>query len=155
MYSINFAAVCAAAIAIVLSAAISGAAGATDLMNACEADIAEICPKVAKGRGRIAACLIAYDHRLSGRCRIEVDKMSQSHTYRRFVPATLRSDRGPELEADLRRVCTSDIGRLCPGVKAGKGRILACLYSRSNNVGKACSSAAKQVADGRMNFQAN
>ena len=154
MYRLNIVAG-AAVIAMATGVVSSGGAQASGLMSACKADIAKNCPNVTKGRGRIAACLIAYDNRLSGPCKTEVTKISKSRTYRKFVPASLRSsDRGPQLEAELRKVCTSDIGRLCPGVRTGKGRILACLYSRSGNVSKTCSSAAKQIADGQTKLTA-
>ena len=143
---------CTLAIAIASVAAGPGAANAGDLMSACKADIAKICPDVAEGRGRISACLIAYDNRLSGPCKVEVAKISKSPAYRKFVPPTLRSDKGPELEAGLRKVCTSDIGQFCPGVKSGNGRILACLYSRSGKVSETCSSAAQQIAEGKTNI---
>ena len=153
MYRLNVAAA-ATVIAMATGAAFSGGVQAGGLMSACKADIAKTCPDVTKGRGRISACLIAYDDRLSGPCKTEVTKISKSRTYRKFVPASLRSsDHGPQLEAALRKVCTSDIGRLCPGVRTGKGRILACLYSRSGNVSKPCSSAAKQIADGRTELR--
>ena len=144
----------AAAMALATGIVFSGGAEASGLMSACAADIAKSCPDVTKGRGRITACLIAYDHRLSGGCRKEVRKYSTGRTYRKFVPAAMRSEKGPQIEAELRRVCSSDVGRLCPGVKSGKGRILACLYSRSGNVSKPCSSAAKQIADGRTDLSA-
>ena len=142
MYGIKMAAG-AAVIAMAAGAAAAANATAGDLMSACKADIAKTCPDVAKGKGRITACLIAYDHRLSGGCRKVVRTFSEGRAYRKFVPAAMRSDKGPQLEAELRRVCSPDIGRLCPGVKSGKGRVLACLYARSGNVSKPCSSAAK------------
>ena len=144
----------AAVIAMMTGAAGADRAAASGLMAACKADIAKTCPDVAKGKGRITACLIAYDHRLSAGCGKEVRKFSNGRAYRKFVPAAMRSGKGPQLEAELRKVCSPDIGRLCPGVKSGNGRILACLYARSGNVGKSCSSAARQIADGRTDLSA-
>jgi hypothetical protein len=120
---------------------------ANNLMAACEAEIAVKCTGVSKGRGRISACLYAHDDKLSGACRVEVAKVSNSSTFQRYIPTGVRSLQGSGYEASLRKACTSDADKLCTRVKTGNGRILACLYARSNSVRKACSSKAKMVLD--------
>ena len=125
--------------------ALPNAAQAGNLIAACKAEIAANCTDVAKGRGRISACLWAHDDKLSGGCKTEVLKVSNSRTFQKYIPAGSGSRKGSQYEAGLRRACTSEVNELCPSVKSGNGRILACLYSRSNSVSKACSSEAKLV----------
>ncbi len=120
---------------------------AADLMSACEVEIATNCTGVSKGRGRISLCLFAHDDKLSGACKTEVAKVSDSRAFKRYIPAGVRSLQGSEYEAGLRKACTSDANKFCPSVKIGNGRILACLYSRSNSVSKPCSLEAKLVLD--------
>ncbi len=137
------------AIAMCAGALVSLAAPAlaANLMSACEAEIAANCAGVSKGRGRISLCLFAHGDKLSGACKTEVAKVSDSRAFKRYIPAGVRSLQGSEYEAGLRKACTSDANKFCPSVKIGNGRILACLYSRSNSVSKPCSSEAKLVLD--------
>ncbi len=135
-------AMCAGALVSLATSAL-----AADLMSACKTEISSLCSSVSKGRGRITACLYAYGDKLSGACKTEVVKVSDSRAFKRYVPAGVRSLQGSEYEAGLRKACTSDANKLCPSVKIGNGRILACLYSRSNSMSKACSSEAKMVLD--------
>ena len=51
-----------------------------------------------------------------------------SHT----PPATVSSD-----------VCTADAARLCPGVKPGEGRVLACLRARGGELSAPCKLAVE------------
>ncbi len=120
---------------------------AAGLMSACEAEIAANCSGVSNGRGRVSLCLYAHGNRLSGACKTEVDKVTNSRAMKKNVPTGVLSLQGSQYEAGLRKACTSDANKLCPNVKIGKARILACLYSRLNSVSKACSSEAKMVLD--------
>ncbi len=122
-----------------------GTAQAKNLMAACAAEIAANCSGVSKGRGRISACLYAHGDRLSGACKTEVTKVSESRLFRRNIPTGVLSVQRLEFEAGLRNACASDTDKLCSGVKTGNGRILACLYSRSNRLSKTCSSEAKMI----------
>ena len=115
------------------------------MMAACEAEIVANCTGVSKGRGRISACLYAHDDKLFGACKSEVIKVSNSRALQKNMPTGVQSLQGSEYEAGLRNACTSDADKLCTGVKTGNGRILACIYSRSNSVSNACSSATKIV----------
>lgn len=116
---------------------------ANNLMAACEAEIAANCAGVSKGRGRISACLYANDDKLFGACKIEVTKVSNSRAFQRYLPTDVNFLQGSEYEAGLRKACTSDADKSCTGVTNGNGRMLACIYSRSESVSKACWSAAK------------
>ena len=118
---------------------------ASNLMAACEVEIAANCAGVSKGRGRISACLYAHDDKLFGACKTEVVKVVNSRAFQQNMPTGIQSLKGSGYEAGLRKACTSDADKLCTGVKIGNGRTLACIYSQSNSVSKACWSAAKIV----------
>ncbi len=133
----------------------AGAAQAGNLMAACRAEIAAVCAGISKGRGRISACLIAHDDKLSRACRTEIVKVRNSRTFQRFIPAGFSSLQGSDGKADLFKTCASDVIRLCPRVRMGNGRILACLYSRSNSVSKSCSSEAEMLVRGRKRASAH
>jgi len=135
------------ALCTVAFAGFSPPAVAAGLMSACEAEIAANCGDVSSGRGRISACLYAHGGKLSGACKTEVETITNSRAIKRNVPAGILSLQGSEYEAGLREACTSDANRLCSGVTTGKGRILSCLYSRSNKVSKSCAAEAKMVLD--------
>ncbi len=112
-----------------------------DMMAACSADIAKFCPDVANGRGRITACLMAYDNDLSAGCRPEVDALAQRSSTNRLIPANARQIFSPSFRADLPASCSADAASLCPGVPQGDGRVFACLYSRQSQVSSTCTSA--------------
>ncbi len=116
------------------------------LISACKAEISANCADVTKGRGRISACLMAHEDKLSGGCRGEVVKVRESRTFQRYVPGGFEALPGWAQNAGLRQACASDVTRYCPRVKLGDGRLLACLYARLNSVSKTCSTEAKTVA---------
>ena len=126
--------------------AITGTTHAAGLMAACKAEITANCADVAEGRGRISACLMAYEDRLSGGCRGEVSKVRNSRIFQRYVPGGFESLPSWGRNAGLRRACASDVSKYCSRVKVGDGRLLACLYARSGSVSKPCSSQAKTIA---------
>lgn len=147
--SIDMRFMCATGLLAASLSALPNTALADNLMSACAPDIAVNCTDVAKGRGRISACLMAHDDKLSGGCKAEVANVRNSYVFKRYTPAGGWSLQGSKYEAGLRKACTSDMNRFCSSVKDGDGRILACLYSRSNSVSKACSSQVKMAALGQ------
>ncbi|MCT8974667.1 hypothetical protein [Microbaculum marinisediminis] len=136
--------VVAASLLTALFITMPGTAQADDMMSSCEGEIAAVCSGVSMGRGRIAACLYANGDNLSGACKIEVLKVSNSRTFQRYLPTGIHSLQGLDQESDLRAACIADADKVCTGVTKDKGRLLACVYSRSNRVSEACWAAAKQ-----------
>jgi len=60
------------------------------------------------------------------------------------LPAGAQNQIPQELRDQLRataQTCRADLQRLCPGVRPGGGRILACLESNASAVSPDCSSA--------------
>jgi hypothetical protein len=47
----------------------------------------------------------------------------------------------PQAVADVQKACTGDVQKLCSGVQAGGGRILACLKQHKSDVSDACRQA--------------
>lgn len=123
---------------------ISAGAARADMMRACAAEISSQCKGVREGSGRIAACLYAHSNRLSGACKTEVDKVTNSGTVRLVIPAGIWKLKGSPYEADLVKACSGDANRLCRGV-SGNERNLACLYSRAGQISAGCGKTAERV----------
>jgi hypothetical protein len=49
-------------------------------------------------------------------------------------------------QSDPGKPCQADVKKLCPGVKAGHGRVLACLESKEDQVSQACKDDFKAKA---------
>ena len=118
---------------------------ASALMTECSTDIASLCNGVREGRGRISACLYAHSNRISKTCRPELTKVTSSRTFERIIPPDVLKMRNTPGEAQFRKVCAADIKARCPGVPAGKARLLACLYAWSHQVSNTCNAEAQSV----------
>jgi hypothetical protein len=127
------------AAASLLLALASGARA--DLMAACSPEIGRLCADVRQGRGRITACLASQREDLAPACLAEV----QAATGRRVIPQIAREILNPGFRADLPPACMAAAARFCPEVRPGDGRVLACLYARSDRLDSACSSAARHA----------
>jgi hypothetical protein len=125
---------------LALAALLAQAPGArADLMSACAPEIGRYCSSVSEGRGRVSACLASYMGQLSRACRPEVQAVGNS----RLTPGWVRPVFDPAFRAPLPQTCSAPAAEFCPGMKAGEGRVLACLYAHSDKVPKTCSSAAQ------------
>jgi hypothetical protein len=126
---------------LAVAAAVAGPAppARADLMTACSSEVREFCSDVARGRGRISACLAGRMDRLGAGCRPEV----QAVAHGRLVPRDVRKLFTPSFRADLPAACAAPAASLCPGVPQGDGRVFACLYARTDRVGSACSTEAE------------
>jgi hypothetical protein len=129
-----------AAAAGLLLLALASAARA-DLMAACSPEIGRFCADVRQGRGRITACLASHREALAPGCFAEV----KAAAGRRVIPQIAREILGPEFRADLPPACTTAAARFCPEIRPGDGRMLACLYARSDRLDAACAGAARHA----------
>ena len=135
---------CSALIAAAVAAAAqSGPAGPAraDMMSACAPAIGQFCADVRRGRGRLAACLASQRPALAQDCRAEVLAAGRSP----LVPRTARAVLAPGFSAALPPACAEAAARFCPGLPSGDGRVLACLYARSDRVDAPCVSAARSA----------
>ncbi len=89
--------------------------------DACADDIASWCAGVKPGQGAILRCLQDNRATLTPSCQ-DVLRGAQ------------------EKAAEFRKSCGKDARKLCKGIAAGQGRILACLKSRQTELSPACQS---------------
>ena len=84
-------------------------------------------------RGRILACLYAYEDKLSGRCEYAL------------YDAANQLERAVTALAYLANECKNDVNTLCADTVPGEGRILKCLEKNDAKVSNRCKQAAKDV----------
>lgn len=118
----------AAAALVALGLSTAAHAQATKLETDCGAEIRAHCAKVTPGGNRIVACLIAYEDKISPRCRLTA-----------YMGSADLGMRMKELQA-LYKICSSDILQYCAKVPAGGGRIYDCLMTHKATLTDACRS---------------
>jgi hypothetical protein len=91
---------------------------------ACEDDIQNLCPDVTPGKGNVLRCLRQSFFSVTPRCQ-ELVRAAQ------------------EKVAEFEKACGADARRLCKGIRAGEGRILACLESRKAELSPECKELAR------------
>ena len=99
------------------------------LVAACESDIENYCSQVTPGNGRLLHCMAAHEDKISGKCEYAFYQASSvleqlSVAIRYFV-----------------QECKTEIETLCSDVAMGDGKMLACLDSQKEKVGKDCQQA--------------
>ena len=104
---------------LVLGAIHSARAAPADILQPCREDVQKYCPQVIPGQGRMAHCLKDHQADLSPACRTHLKTMFDHM-----------------LEA--REACSADAHRLCPDVKGGHGRIIACLKNHERELSDSC-----------------
>jgi hypothetical protein len=110
-------------------------------MQACAAEVRAYCADVDQGEGRASACLASHREKLSPACLPEVSALAESL----LAPGEVRKIFSPDFRAELPPSCESAAARLCPDVERSDGRVFACLYARSQQVGAACQADAQAV----------
>jgi hypothetical protein len=108
-----------------LSTALLVSAGAT-AADPCKDDVQKLCQGVQPGGGRIIRCLDEHAEQVSAPCK---DNMQE----RRFEDDSVRNS------------CGTDFQTLCPGIKAGGGRIMECLHDHEAQLSPACKEAIDAV----------
>jgi len=116
-----------------------------DIMAVCSSEIGSYCADVPEGRGRIAACLVGNESRLSAACKPEVQALAQRTTRNVLMPQSVRNLLAPGFQAPLPASCEADASRYCSGIAPGDGRVFACLYAREGKVSQTCSAAAEEA----------
>jgi hypothetical protein len=102
------------------------------VVNACKSDLETYCSQVTPGEGRLLHCVAAHEDKISGQCE-----------YALYQAASLLEQLTVAI-AYVAQSCETEINTLCSDVKAGEGRILACLEENDDQVGDTC---RKAVAD--------
>lgn len=118
----------------VLTIMISGPAIAQDslleyVVTSCEGDLKQYCSQVTPGQGRLLHCVAAHEDKLTGQC-----------SYALYQAASLLEQLSVAI-AYVAQSCEAEIRTLCGEVKAGEGRILACLEENGGTLGDPCKKA--------------
>jgi len=128
-------------IAFAALALFAGATGtssaAQDLVNSiregCRDELKTYCSEVTPGGGRVLACLYAHGDKLSGSCEYAL------------YDAAAQLERAVAALSYVANECREDLGRFCRGVRAGEGRLLACIEKNDRDVSERCKRAIRDV----------
>ncbi|MEM6847950.1 MAG: cysteine rich repeat-containing protein [Pseudomonadota bacterium] len=119
--------------ALCLSFAVAPMAHSSDMLGACADDIGKYCSAVEAGHGRIAACLYAHELVISDSCDIATAEMSDIlDTMFATIRVTFEQ-------------CSADIENHCSAVRAGGGRVLACLAGNASKLTDGCAALVSAV----------
>ena len=106
------------------------------VVTSCEADLEQYCSQVTPGQGRLLHCVAAHEDKLSGQC-----------SYALYQAASLLEQLSVAISY-VAQSCKTEIKTMCGDVKAGEGRILACLEENADALGDPCRKAlADTVGD--------
>ena len=104
------------------------------LAEACQEDKAKYCSQVTPGDPRkMLACAYAHQDKLSGQCYYALYRASSAMEQ---MAAALNY---------LAESCAGDIEILCSDVRAGEGRIMACLEQNAGDISPSCSKAIDET----------
>jgi Cysteine rich repeat len=98
--------------------------------EACQADVAQLCPGVAPGGGRLLKCLTKNDYALTRGCLAEVNKIETAKAQ----------------VLNVRQLCEGDVKRLCPSTGSHAGEFLTCLEASQAQLSPECKAANPGVA---------
>lgn len=101
--------------------------------DGCKKEIDTYCKGVTPGEGRILACLLAYEDKLSGRCEYAL------------YDAAAQLERVVAALTYLANECKDDLKSYCSDVKLGEGRLLNCLDKNNAKISMRCKNALKDV----------
>jgi OOP family OmpA-OmpF porin len=101
--------------------------------DGCSKEVNSLCAQMPLGGGRVMNCLFDHESQLSSGCKQAIDQGE----------STIEAALG---DANFFGAnCADDMQRLCPGVVAGGGRLLACLMDNINNTELRCYDAMLKV----------
>jgi len=92
----------------------------------CEGDVSKLCKAVQPGEGRVVGCLKENESRLSTSCQGAFNEWRLQRM-------------------KLTSACAGDLGRWCPQVPEGGGRILRCLKEHAADLTSDCRSALQKL----------
>jgi OOP family OmpA-OmpF porin len=101
--------------------------------DGCSKEVNTFCAEVPLGGSRVMNCLFDHESQLSSGCKQAIDQ-GQSTIEAALGDANFFGAN-----------CAADMQRLCPGVVAGGGRLLACLMDNINNTELRCYDAMLKV----------
>ena len=125
-------------LALVCLLSFAGVAGAQEdiadkAMKACQPEIESFCSQVTPGDGRLLACFMAHEDKLSGKCGWALyEAMDELEEFMNAV-------------AYLADACWDDLVKHCSEVQMGEGRVAKCLLDHEGEVSGACKQGIKDV----------
>jgi len=105
------------------------------VLNGCKPELVEYCSTVTPGRGRIAACLLAHNDKLSEQCEVAFEVGLVQLT---MILSTI---------SYVVEECSNDIDEYCEGVVIGGGRIQQCLSENRDKLEKQCQTAFSEAEE--------
>lgn len=114
------------AVFTVASATDAQAQKAAALKTDCASDIQKYCASVLPGGDRVVACLVAYEDKITARCRMTA-----------YLASGNLGARMKEMQR-VAKTCSSDILQYCAKVPAGGGRIYDCLEQHKATLTDEC-----------------
>ena len=103
------------------------------VQDGCKKELESYCKDVTPGKGRILACLYAYEDKLSGSCVYAL------------YDASVQLERAIVALTYIANECRDDLKEYCASVEAGEGRLLKCLEQHEAKVSDRCKQAVKDV----------
>jgi hypothetical protein len=116
----------------------AGLAGAEDTaveraLEICKPEIESYCSQVTPGEGRLLACFVAHEDKLSGQCDWALyEAMDELEAFINAVGYLAES-------------CWDDMEEHCGEVELGEGRVAECLLDHKGEVSPACKEAMDDV----------
>ncbi len=102
-------------------------------LEACKPEIETYCSQVTPGDGRLLACFVAHEDKISGQCNWALyQAMSAFDAFANAV-------------AYLAESCWDDAVEHCGEVEMGEGRVAECLLENKANVTPACKQAMEDT----------
>jgi Cysteine rich repeat len=99
----------------------------------CQKELDSFCKGVTPGEGRVLSCLYAYEDKLSGRCEYAL------------YDASAQLEHAIAALTYVAKECEAELGKHCADVKAGEGRLAACLKKNEKELSARCKNAMKDV----------
>ncbi len=118
---------------LTVSSALAGQNLVETVADGCKKELNTYCKDVTPGHGRILACLYAHEDKLTGQCEYAL------------YDAAVQLERAVAALTYVASECAEDMNKLCSSVKAGEGRLLACLDKNKKKVSDRCNQAIKDV----------
>jgi Cysteine rich repeat len=106
---------------------------AEQVLEGCASELETHCAAVTPGEGRLLACLYAYGDKLSGPCELAL------------YDTAVRLERAIGTLTYVANQCRAEIGSLCAGTQAGRGRIAQCLHDHAAELSGPCDRALAHV----------
>ena len=102
-------------------------------LEVCAPEIETYCSQVTPGEGRLLACFVAYEDKLSGQCSWALYEAMQA--FEEFANAVTY----------VATSCWDDIVEYCGEVEMGEGRVATCLLENQDSVTPECQQAMEDV----------